>query len=178
MKFNIAVAFLLSLSGFAADSGEALAEPKTLVKVISAIESSGIDELTSKEDEQGTSYHLRRANLLGTVTRGGLTYTIAHAVFVRSSPPGRETPPPRGHDFVVVLDSSFRILAHGRTTFGEYHMRGDRLYFGSSTESCADFATTQPSIRHLGYHEIGLPYPFPDRISDADWESGAFLNKP
>ncbi len=178
MKFTTAVALLLSLSGFAADSGEALAEPKTLLKVISAIESSGIDELTSKKDEQGTSYHLRRANFLGTVTRGGLIYTIAHAVFVRSSPPGRETPPPRGHDFILVLDSSFRILAHGRTTFGEYHMRGDSLYFGDSTEPCADFASTQPIIRHLGYHEIGLPYPFPDRISEADWESGAFQKKP
>jgi hypothetical protein len=71
MKFTSAVALLLSLSGFAADSGEALAEPKTLVKVISAVESSGNDELTSKKDEQGTSYHLRRANFLGTVTRGG-----------------------------------------------------------------------------------------------------------
>jgi len=178
MKSSIAVALLLSLSVFAADSGEALAEPKTLVKVISAIESSGIDELTSKKDEQGTSYHLRRAILLGTVTRAGLTYTIAHAVFVRSSPPGRETPPPRGHDFIVVLDANYRILAHGRTGFGEYRMRGDRLYYDGIPDPCADFGTTSPGVRHGGYPEIGLPYPFPDRISDADWESGAFQNKP
>lgn len=87
MKFSLCVYVLLSCSGLAADSGEALAEPKSLVKVVSAIESSEIDELTSKKDEQGTSYHLRRAVLLGTVMRGGQTYTIAHAVFVRSSPP-------------------------------------------------------------------------------------------
>ena len=178
MKFSIVAFLLLSTAGFAADSGEALAEPKALLKVISAIESSSIDQLTSKKDEQGTSYHLRRAVLLGTVSRGGQTYTIAHAVFVRSSPPGRETPPPRGHDFILVLDSSFRILAHGRTTFGEYHMRGDRLYFGDSAEPCADFASTDPRIRHSGYIDIGLSYPFPDRISEADWESRAFQKKP
>jgi hypothetical protein len=66
-------------------------------------------------------------------------------------------------------------VAHGRTAFGEYHMRGEQLYLGDSSEPCADFASTDAIIRHGGYMEIGLPYPFQDRISDADWESGAFL---
>jgi hypothetical protein len=49
----------------AADSGEALGEPKTLQKAVVAMESSRINELSSSKDEQGTSYHLRRVVFLG-----------------------------------------------------------------------------------------------------------------
>jgi hypothetical protein len=162
----------------AADSGEALSEPKTFLKIVTAIESSNIDVLTSKKDEQGTTYHLRRAEFLGTVNRADKTYTIAHAVFVRSSPPGRETPPARGHDFIVVFDPDFRICGVGRTTFGQYYMKGENLYFGAyddKNEPCADFGCTRALTRKSGFTEIGLDYPFPDKISEEDWQSGAFL---
>jgi len=177
MKTIISLICFCVVTGYAADSGEALSEPQTLLKVITAIESSKIDELTSKKDEQGTSYHLRRANFLGTVTRDGQIYTIAHASYVRSSPPGRDTPPPRGHDFIVILDPRFRIVTHGRTGIGEYHMQGDVLKFGDTV--VADFGSSEPAIRYHGWllDSTFLPYPFSDKISEADWQSGGFRNK-
>jgi hypothetical protein len=178
MKMLIALILFSMGTGFAADSGEALADPKTLLKVITAIESSKIDELTSQIDEQGTSYHLKKVSFLGTVNRSGKIYTIAHATYVRSSPPGRETPPARGHDFIVVFDSHFKICGVGRTTFGEYYMQGETLYHGTydeKNEPCADFGSTEALIRYRGFINIGLDYPFPDRISEEDWQSGAFL---
>jgi hypothetical protein len=171
------VSFALGTS-MAADSGDALAEPKSVLKIVTAIESSNIDRLTSKKDEQGTSYHLRRAEFLGTVSRGGKTFTIAHAVFVRSSPPGRDTPPPRGYDFIVVFGPDFKICGVGRTTFGDYYMKGEKLYFGKNDDKkalCADFGCTKALTRYRGFHKIGLDYPFPDRITETEWESGAFL---
>lgn len=180
MKRAIAAIFLSIGTGFAADSGEALAEPQTLLKVISAIESSKIDVLTSKKDAQGTSYHLQRVKFLGTVTRSAQTYTIAHATYVRSSPPGRDTPPARGHDFIVVLDHNFIICQIGRTSFGEYYMKGEKLYLGAyndKNEPCADFGCTNALTRYRGFQAIGLDYPFPGRISEDDWHSGAFLKE-
>ncbi len=162
----------------AADSGDALAEPQTFLKIVTAIESSNIDCLTSMKDERGTSYHLRRTEFLGTVNRADKTYTIAHAVFVRSSPPGRDTPPARGHDFIVVFGPDFKICGVGRTSCGDYYMKGEKLYFGAydeKNEPCADFGCTRAFTRYRGFHEIGLEYPFPDKISEEDWQSGAFL---
>lgn len=178
MKIQVFFAIATIGTCIAADSGEALSEPKTLLRIVTAIESSNLDELTSKKDEQGTSYHLRRAVYLGTVNRGGQTYTIAHAVYVRSSPPGRDTPPPRGHDFIIVFDPKFTICGVGRTSYGEYYMKGEKLYPGpydEKNEPCADFGSKRALTRHSGYTEIGLAYPFPDRISEDDWQSGAFL---
>lgn len=178
MKIHVALALFAIGNCLAADSGEALSEPKTLLKVVTALESSNRDELASKKDEQGISYHLRNAVFLGTVNKGGRTYTIAEAVYVRSSPPGRDTPPPRGHSFIVVFDLKFRICGVGRVSGGGYCMRGEKLYAGAydqKKEPCADFGSTKAVTRHSGYPEIGLDYPFPDRISEEDWQSGAFL---
>ncbi|MCE9519856.1 MAG: hypothetical protein K8R87_09930 [Verrucomicrobia bacterium] len=178
MKILLAITLFAGATCFAADSGDALSEPKTFLKIVTAIESSKISELTSSKDEHGTSYHLRRAEFLGTVRRDGRTYTIAHAVFIRSSPLGQDTPPPRGHDFIVVLDPKFNICGVGRTTFGEYYMKGERLYFGAyddNNKPCADFGSTAAFTRYRGYIEIGLEYPFPDRISEENWQTGAFL---
>jgi hypothetical protein len=77
-----------------------------------------------------------------------------------------------------VLDAKFNICGVGNTTFGEYYMKGERLYFGAydeKKEPCADFGSTAAATRYGGYTEIGLDYPFPDRISEEDWESGRFL---
>jgi hypothetical protein len=57
-------------------------------------------------------------------------------------------------------------------------MRGEMLYAGAYDQNkkpCADFGSTRALTRHGGYPEIGLDYPFPDRISEEDWQSGAFL---
>jgi hypothetical protein len=56
-------------------------------------------------------------------------------------------------------------------------MQGDKLYFGENKEPSADFTSTEPAIRHGGYVKVGLPYPFPDRISDEEWDSGSFRSK-
>ena len=174
----IAIALLAVATVHAADSGEPAAEPKVLLKIVQAIEASKVDELTSKAGDGGTSYHLREVRYLGTVSRDAQRFTIAQATFVRSSIPGKDTPPPRGHDFILILDSTFKIVSHARCEFGPYHMRGDRLMLGDTV--AADFQTTDERIRHGGFLMGGgfLPYPFADRISDADWDSGAFRKKP
>ena len=146
-----------------------------MLKMIESIEASKIDVLTSKNGDSGTTYHMRGIQFLGTVSRDKQNYTVAHAVFVRSSSPGQATPPARGHDFIIVFDSAFRIAAYGRTDFGNYRMIGDRLMYGENV--VADFASTEPVTRHSGYFEIGLPYPFADRIPDEEWDKGTFKKK-
>ena len=173
----IAIAFLATATVHAGDSGEPAAEPKVLLKIIQAIEASKDDELTSKSSDGGTSYHLRETRYLGTVLRDAQRFTIAQATYVRSSSPGSETPPPRGHDFILILDSKFKIVSHARCGFERYRMSGDRLMLGDA--ELADFQTTDERIRHGGFLLDGvLRYPFADRISDADWDSGAFKKKP
>ena len=109
--------------------------------------------------------------------RDAQRFTIAQATYVRSSSPGSETPPPRGHDFILILDSKFKIVSHARCGFERYRMSGDRLMLGDA--ELADFQTTDERIRHGGFLLDGvLRYPFADRISDADWDSGAFKKKP
>ena len=168
----VIIYFLAAVALHAGGSEEPAHEPKVMLRMIESIENSKIDELTSKASDGGTTYHMRGFCYLGTVSRDKLTYTIAHAVFVRSRSPGTDTPPARGHDFIIVFDESFRIVAHGRTSFGTYRMAGDILMFGESV--VADFASTEPVTRHGGYIEIGLPYPFADRISDEEWDKGTF----
>ena len=57
------------------------------------------------------------------------------------------------------------------------HLDGEVLKLGSAT--IVDFGNHDELTRYRGYLVDGalLPYPFKDRISEADWESGAFKKR-
>lgn len=168
----------LVLSGFAcAESIEApLADPKALLKVITAIESSNIESLTSQRfPGENSSYHLARIKLLGTVHRDAQNYSVAYAKFLRSRNPGTDTPPARGHGYLIILNGDYRIVSYGKFDEENYSMAGDSLIQGDWV--IADFQANDEQTRHSGFIFGMLPYPFKNRISDEDWESGAFRKK-
>jgi hypothetical protein len=160
---------ILCLPSFGEDSGVAQADPKTFFKIVAAIEQSKLPGLKTNKDGDGTTYHLRGIYYLGQVRRDGKTYSVAQVSFVRSSPPGRDVPPPRGHGFVVLLDSSFRIVAHGRSNHGFLHMIGSKLMEGDS--EVADFASREPGVRFSGFVHLNMAYPFADRITEEERNS-------
>ncbi len=165
----------------AGSSADATDTPDIIAKLVQGLANSKINELTSKTSNDGEnehSYHLKAIDYLGTVQRDGRRYTIAVAKFIRSRAKGNELSSARGHGFLVVFDDAFGIATHGRLTYGDYHMEGHVLKAGE--EVIADFGSTEPAIRWHGWMLDGafMPYPFVDRISDADWESGAFRKKP
>jgi hypothetical protein len=184
MKLLCLLALLaLPMTSAGGQFGDYQEEPKILLKIVSALEKSGFEELTSRKPEgENYSYHLGAAKFLGTVERSGKSYVIAYAFFLRSSPQGRGTPPARGHHFIVVLDPEWKIVGHGRVDMGEYYLLGTELHYleskaGEEGQVIADFGSTKASVRNGGYSLLNMPYPFPDRISDADYEAGKFDEK-
>ncbi|MFD0894844.1 hypothetical protein KBB96_04495 [Luteolibacter ambystomatis] len=158
------------------DAGAMLDDPTVYFKIVKAIQDSRIEVLKPKVTEN-TSYHLKSVEYLGYVTRFGKRYYIAQAFFLRSSPQGRETPPPRGHSTLLILDSKCRIVSHGWDGETDLHLSGTVLESGG--KPVLDFEDMDIRVRHSGWIWGGshLPYPFEDRISDEDWESGAFREK-
>ena len=190
MKSRLCLLALLALPlsslSHGADARYPQDEPKILLKIVTALENSGIEELDSNKtpgEGENTTYHLCSADFLGVVERNGGKFTIALAFYRRSSPPDGETPPARGHSFIVVLDKDWKVVGHGRPDVdGGIYMLGDKLYSKKRGElegkEVADFASTSPQIRHGGYYLLNLEYPFPDRISDEDWDAGNFEGAP
>ncbi len=170
---QLAALYLLSAFGvFADSSGRPTSPPDTTLKMVQAMESSKIGGLVSSVGNDGVSYHLRDFHFLGTVHRDGQAYSVAHALFVRSSNPGTDMPPARGHNYIIVFDQDFKIAAHGKTEIGVFRMEENRILMDGV--EVADLGTVEPARRRHGFIEINLRYPFADRISDADWESGSF----
>jgi hypothetical protein len=181
MRHLVLIWFVAVSLAFAGSPGDATDTPDVVAKMVQGLAASKIDQLTSKTYSDGDrefSYHLKTIDYLGTVQRDGRRYTIAAAKFLRSSAKGIEYPPARGHGFLIVFDETFGIATHGRMDFADFHMDGYVLKAGDTI--VADFGTTDPSIRHHGWllDSAFMPYPFADRISEADWQSGAFRKKP
>jgi len=159
---------------FAAGTEAPARPPDVLKRMVVAAESSGIEVLDSKSGDSRDTYHLRDAHYLGYTVRDGKAYTVAWLFYIRSTPEGREIPPARGHDFIVMFDPDFRIVACAGAGGGPYRMEGDRLM--DAEGECADFKSRDIAVRHGGWL-IGnstLAYPFSDRITDAEWEAGTF----
>jgi hypothetical protein len=181
MKYTLLTFLALASLVFAGGADEHTNTPWVVAKMVQGLADSKIDELTSKHyTEKGGieySYHLKIIDHLGTVQRDGRRYTIAAARFIRSSNKASQYPPARGHGFVLVFDDAWRVVTHGRLDYRDYHMEGDVLKSGKIT--VADFATRDPMIRHHGWllDSAFMPYPFADRISDAEPESGKFRKK-
>ena len=163
------------VSGYG-ESAEAPAHPPdVLLKVVQAAQSSKAEALVSQRGDSSDTYHLRDAHYLGYIMRDGKSYTVAWLFYVRSRPEGREKPLARGHDFIVILDPDFKIVSCGQAGGGPYRMEGDKLF--DAAGEAADFQSKDIVIRHGGYPISGgsfLPYPFPDRITDEEWDRGSF----
>ena len=173
----IALALLLLIGRTCGeDSGVAQPDPHTFFKIVAAIGKSKIDALVPKTDADGTTYHLRAVHYLGQVYRDQQVYTVAQVAYVRSSPPGRDTPPPRGHGFVILLDKGFEIVACGRSDHGFLHMEGSRLMEGEA--EIADFGSTDRAVRYHGYVQLNMPYPFPDRLTEQEWNAKVPIERP
>jgi hypothetical protein len=179
---RLALVLLISVSvAFAGSPGEATDTPDVVAKMVQGLSASKIDHLTSKtysDGESEFSYHLKTIDYLGTVQRDGRRYTIAAAKFLRSSAKGSEYPPARRHGFLIVFDETFGVATHGRIDLVDCHMDGEVLKAGETV--IVDFSSREPAIRFHGWmlESAFMPYPFADRISDAEWESGAFRKKP
>lgn len=179
-RFVLALFATCSLA-FAGSSSDATDTPDIIAKMVQGLAASKIDQLTSRTYRDGDSefsYHLKTIDYLGTVHRDGRLYTIATAKFIRSRAKGSEYPPARGHSFLILFDEAFGIATHSRMEFGDYHMDGHVLKAGEAV--IADFGSMEPAIRYHGWmlDSEFMPYPFADRISEADWESGAFRKNP
>lgn len=186
MSRSLAVALLLTCmpgGRLGAEGHEApVADPKILLKVISTLESSGVDDLTSLDQKEGgvrTTYHLKSADYLGTLTWQGETVVLATAFYVRSRRADHDTPPARGHFFLVCLDATAsKVVAYTRQELAHYHLNGEVLKLGNV--AIIDFGIHDDLTRYRGYLVDGalLPYPFKDRITEVEWESGAFRKRP
>jgi len=158
------------------DAGDMLDEPGVLIKVAKAIGESKIDFLTPRVSGN-TSYHLRSLEYLGYVTRFGKRYYIAEAFFLRSSAKGKDSPPPRGHPALLILDAKCRIVSYGLDGDSDLRLEGTKLK--SKDGTLLDFGDTDIRIRHSGWPWGGtqLGYPFEDGITDKEWDSGSFREK-
>lgn len=177
MRLLFSTFLLTALTAYGGSAGDTTSEPDVVAKMTQGLVTSKVGDLTSslgKDGDKEYSYHLQTISYLGTVSRDGKVFTIAATKFIRSSAKGSQYPPARGHSFLVVFDAKFAVVTHGRMDFADYHMEGEVLKLGDSV--VIDFASIDPLVRHRGWMVDGgfMPYPFADRISDADWESGAF----
>lgn len=154
----------------AESAGAATSTPKLLMRMVNALENSKIERLRSCLSDQGnTSYHMTKIAYLGMVPRDGNTYPLAKATFLRSSPKGRDTPPARGHTFLILFGSDFSIASHAQTIDDDYHVEKNLLKVGQQV--IADFNSRDPRIRYRGWL-VGsgfLAYPFSDKISESEW---------
>jgi hypothetical protein len=165
---------------FAGGPGEPLAEPKSLMRIAEALEKSGDDRFVSRRSSDGGSetYHLRSINLLGTIERGDERFLLAAANYVRSSPAGRDTPPARGHSYLVVFRPDFSIAAFCYESASDSDLTGNRLM--REHEVVVDFGARDILTRHRGFLVGGgplLPYFFADRITDEQWEDEEFMKR-
>lgn len=175
------VVTLLPLIACAEDAGQMTATPDVIARVVRALSESKVDELTSKttmHEGREYSYHLKTVDYLGAVTRDERRYTVAAAKFLRSSAKESAYPPARGHGFILLLDESFRIVSHARLDYAAYSMKGEVLMCKDTV--LVDFSAHDELTRYRGWMVDGvlMPYPFADKITEAEWESGSFRKKP
>jgi hypothetical protein len=149
---------LLCLPCLAEDFKVSQLDPLAFFKIVSSIEQSNVPELRAHKNDDGSSYHLRGLCYLGQLHRDGQVYSVAQVHFLRSSPPGRDLPPPREHSFIILLDGHFRIVAYGESDYGILHMAGSKVMAGEN--EVADFASQDENVKLNGFGQLRMPYPF------------------
>lgn len=156
---------------------EPLAEPKAILRMVEALEKSHEDCLSSNPSSDGgtDTYHLSSIKLLGTVSKGNEVFYLAEAFYIRSRNAGSDTPPARGHSFLVVFRRDFTIASFCRDFAGGCRLEDNVLMRGD--EILVDFGKNDYAARHHGYGAIQLPYFFSDRITDEQWADDDFPKK-
>lgn len=187
MKKSLKQALLLAFAtvgcstSFAGSWGEPLDQPKAVLKMVEALESSGRGQLNSyktKVERKAYSWHLRSISYLGTVERGKEKFFIAATHYIRSSFGGQQTPPARGHSYIVIFRSDFTIAASAEEDVSDCGMEGNKLYRDGKV--VIDFDNRSLFLRRYGYMLEGghsLPYFFSDRITDKQWNDEEFLKR-
>lgn len=128
--------------------------PDILPRIIAGAERSG-DPLQSKAIKgEDTIYYLRRAEYIGECVAPFGTVHIAQLFYVRSGIRGQQTPPPRGHSFLVFYDSDFRVHGYWRDPGGPYEVNGSKLLFDGKV--IFDYAN--PS-KHTAFPPGQWPHP-------------------
>lgn len=169
---------MIAFTSLAFGEGEPLAEPKSILRMTEALEKSGDDRFVSRRSSDGgtDTYHLRSISLVGAIQRGEERFLLAAAGYIRSSPAGRDTPPARGHSYLIVFRPDFTIAAYCYESGSDCHLTGNRLMRGD--EVVVDFGARDIRTRHSGFL-VGsgplLPYFFADRITDEQWEDEEFM---
>jgi hypothetical protein len=101
--------------------------PDILGRIIDGAERSG-NPLQSKVTKgESTVYYLRRAEYIGACDAPFDTVHVAQLFYIRSGVRGQQTPPPRGHAFLVFYDSEFRVRGCWRDEGYAYRIEGSKL---------------------------------------------------
>lgn len=121
--------------------------PDILARIIAGAERSG-EPLKSKATKgEFTVYYLRKAEYVGECDTPFGTVHIAQLFFIRSGVRGQQTPPPRGHTFLVFYDSEFRVRGYWRDPGDPYRIDGSKLLLGD--EVLFDYAKLPKHINEV-----------------------------
>ena len=122
-------------------------KPDILTRIIAGAEGSG-GPLQSKVAEGGsTVYYLRRAEYIGECVASFGKVHIAQLFFIRSGVRGQQTPPPRGHTFLVFYDPHFKVRGYWSDAEGTFHVDGSKLL--QDDQELFDYANLPKNIEEM-----------------------------
>jgi hypothetical protein len=170
MRRVFAILLLMTLAAFGGEPGAFVEQSNLVGKITEALVASKLDHLTPHtllDGDRQFSYHLKSVSYLGTIERGSEKFTLATALFLRSSAQGSEYPPARGHGYLLCLSPELRLISHCQLDLPEVQLVGTALR--RQQETIGDFAATSEATRRRGFlidgHDF-LPYPFSDKLPD------------
>jgi hypothetical protein len=104
--------------------------PNVLTRIIAGAELSG-DPLQSKATKgEADVYYLRSAEYIGECAAPFGKVHIAQLFFIRLGIRGQQTPPPRGHTFLVFYDADFKVRGYWREPGGPFRVDGSKVIEG------------------------------------------------
>jgi hypothetical protein len=101
--------------------------PNVLTRIIAGAERSGEPLQSKTTKDESTVFYLRRAEYVGECEAPFGTVHVAQLFYIRSGVRGQQTPPPRGHTFLVFYDSEFRVRGYWREQGDTYSVDGSKL---------------------------------------------------
>jgi len=130
MNLLRSIALLLGISSlahadFATDGVPG--SPEVVARIVSGAQRYGEPLESMRTKGERTVYYLRRAEYIGECVTTFDIVHIAELFFIRSGVRGQQTPPPRGHTFLVFYDSNFRVRGYWRDQGGPYRFEGTKL---------------------------------------------------
>ncbi|MBN2587385.1 MAG: hypothetical protein JXA64_07380 [Candidatus Fermentibacteraceae bacterium] len=156
----------------AVERGGYLPDPDPVAAIATAMEASEVECLspgTFEDEGMRFSYNLVSVRYLGTIQRGSEEFALGTAFFIRSSPEGHGSPPPRGHGYLLCLTPDYALVSFCELDFpDEVILSGSSLLRGE--DRIADFDSSDRQTRRNGFLVDGsfLEYPFSDGLSDIE----------